>query len=674
MKTLGLIRLVVLSIFVVLNVHASEESYLAENDFFGEAPVVLTVSRMHKPLDESPASVSIIDRQMIRNSGARQLADVFRMVPGFIVGYYSGNEPLVQYQGLGHRFQRQMQVLIDGRSVFIPSFGGVPWTNLPVLLEDIERIEITRGPNAVTYGANAFLATINIITRHAAEDVGGEVILTQGLDNNSTASDIYARYGNNYGDMDWRISAGRERDDGYKDMNDSKVVEKLNIRTDFLTDYNQFWTIQAGVSNTLAGKGDGRTTNQIRDEDATNSYQNIKWEKVEDNSSTSARLTHTRHIVNDSFVTPDLNDIFAQDYPQYAPFLLDPNFPRFNTTIQYDRDSDRLDFEIFQSRSLSKKIQLVYGGSLRQDKVSGFFVFNDDSTHTVDTQRLFSSLEWKTDNDYILDMGLMLEDTTLTTQALSHRLSLLKKIDNHRIRLVNATAKRNPILWEVIGETIYMIEIPAPLNLTYPVLTWRGDNDLRPETINSTEVGLFSEFMNQQLTTDLKLFRYKVSDLMNDHEVTLSPDPITGFDQTFNAPINGGDTIVHGLDYSFNYSPGHKQYRLYGGLSMIDVQQSFDDYKDSYPAYSEYIGGNYNLSTNQQLSGALYIVDEMSWSDTQRFIKKYEKLDLRYQYIFDQKNDLKLELIGQNLLDDYSDYNSSRIHSPIYLLRISGRF
>ena len=143
-----------------------------EQDFFADSPLILTASRLSKPLLESPASVSVITRQTIESSGVRELADLFRLVPGFVVGYHSGHAPVVTYHGLGQEFGRQIQVLIDGRSVFIPSFGGVPWSNLPLLIEDIERIEVIRGPNAVTYGANAFLATVNIITRHAAEDRG----------------------------------------------------------------------------------------------------------------------------------------------------------------------------------------------------------------------------------------------------------------------------------------------------------------------------------------------------------------------------------------------------------------------------------------------------------------------------------------------------------------------
>jgi len=126
-------------ILVQLPAQAQSDATAAE-DFFADSPLILTVSRMAKPLLESPASVSVIDRQMIAASGVRDIAELFRLVPGFLVAYHSGHAPVVTYHGLGQEFGRQIQVLIDGRSVFIPSFGGVPWSNLPLLLEDIEII------------------------------------------------------------------------------------------------------------------------------------------------------------------------------------------------------------------------------------------------------------------------------------------------------------------------------------------------------------------------------------------------------------------------------------------------------------------------------------------------------------------------------------------------------
>ena len=159
---------------------ATEPSLLSEQEFLAELPVVLTASRLAQPQTEAPAAVTVIDRQMIAASGVRNLSEVFRLAPGFQVGFESGHRHVVGYHGLADEFSRRLQVLIDGRSVYLPSFGGVSWSDLPIALDDIERIEVIRGPNAVTYGANSFLAIINITTRHSAADRGGFVRATAG--------------------------------------------------------------------------------------------------------------------------------------------------------------------------------------------------------------------------------------------------------------------------------------------------------------------------------------------------------------------------------------------------------------------------------------------------------------------------------------------------------------
>jgi iron complex outermembrane receptor protein len=122
---------------------------------------VLTPSRLPQRLDESPNSVTVIDRAMIAASGARRLEEVLRLVPGFQVGYKYNNQPTVAYHGLSDEFARRVLVLVDGQRIFQYSGGGVDWNNLPVPLQDIERIEVVRGPSAAAYGSNALTAVIN---------------------------------------------------------------------------------------------------------------------------------------------------------------------------------------------------------------------------------------------------------------------------------------------------------------------------------------------------------------------------------------------------------------------------------------------------------------------------------------------------------------------------------
>ena len=120
---------------VALPAHAA----LTESDFFDEMPVVLSASRLSQPLDEAPAAVTVIDQEMIRASGFRDIPDLLRLVPGFSVAYTRDNTWAVGYHGLGDAFSRRFQVLVDGRSIYSPHFGAVHWGDLPLAIEDIER-------------------------------------------------------------------------------------------------------------------------------------------------------------------------------------------------------------------------------------------------------------------------------------------------------------------------------------------------------------------------------------------------------------------------------------------------------------------------------------------------------------------------------------------------------
>ena len=655
-------------------VHAESQDYYAESDFYGEAPMVLTVSRMHKPLAESPASVTVIDRQMIRNSGAREVSEIFRMVPGFLVGHniYNGNKPVVAYQGLGTQFYQQMQILIDGRSVFIPLFGGVPWANLPLLLEDIERVEVTRGPNAVTYGANAFLATINIITRHAAEDTGLAVSYTNDLDDASKTQDLYVRMGDNAGDLDWRITAGRETDDGNILYHDSYESNKFNIRTDFVTAYNQFWSISTGVNESVYNLGNGDVESLLRDENSTGSYQNIKWETIDEQLSTTVKLAHTRQEVTDHFESEPLNSFFAPVlgliYGSAASTL-----PNFTGPVSYDRDSDRIDFEIFQNRKLNNQLTINYGLSLRRDEVTSFYIFHDQKSRTLDTDRLFSSIEWKPAEGLTLDLGLTTEKSDFTARENSHRLSVIQKLGDHHVRFVSSTAKRNPVMWELIGNSQFDIDAPGGVTLEVPV--WQGNRQLLPEDIESSEIGLFSHFLNRQLSTDLRIFTYAITDQALIVRLPLeAPTPPIFPVQSFRTHTNGARTDVDGIELSVNFSPHHKRYRVYGGASAIDAKSNAKDHTNSYPEDTAFIGGHFDITPRHQLSSTIYTVGTFQMLDVKPSVVRYHRIDMRYQFTFDPKSDTRLELIGKNLHEDYDDYGHGRKQESSYLMRVSSRF
>lgn len=133
---------------------------------------VTTVSKQSEPLQEAAAAVYVVTGDEIRRSGYTTLADVLRLVPGMQVGNIDANLWAVTSRGFSGQFANKLLVLIDGRSVYTPIFGGVYWDTQDALFEDIDRIEIIRGPGATLWGANAVNGVINIITRSAADSQG----------------------------------------------------------------------------------------------------------------------------------------------------------------------------------------------------------------------------------------------------------------------------------------------------------------------------------------------------------------------------------------------------------------------------------------------------------------------------------------------------------------------
>lgn len=196
----------------------------AQDFAFGdqEMPVVLSATRLKQAVADAPASITIIDRQMISQSGAREIPDLLRLVPGMMVGYEKGWEAFVSYHGTSADMARRMQVLIDGRSVFQPSLAFVDWIGLPLELDDIDRIEVVRGPNAAAYGANSFLAVVNIITRNPADLPTVRAYTRQGSDGINDNLFSYAGVKNQ---LSWRISANNRADSGF-----DKYFNKENLR------------------------------------------------------------------------------------------------------------------------------------------------------------------------------------------------------------------------------------------------------------------------------------------------------------------------------------------------------------------------------------------------------------------------------------------------------------
>jgi iron complex outermembrane recepter protein len=153
---------------------------------------VTSVSKKEQKLARTAAAVFVINQEDIRRSGATNIPDLLRMVPGVQVSRIDANAWAISIRGFNTRYSNKVLVLIDGRSVYSSSFSGVFWDQQSVPLEDIERIEVIRGPGATVWGANAVNGIINIITKPAKATQGG--LLVAGTGSEDTAQGLL-RYG-----------------------------------------------------------------------------------------------------------------------------------------------------------------------------------------------------------------------------------------------------------------------------------------------------------------------------------------------------------------------------------------------------------------------------------------------------------------------------------------------
>ena len=164
---------------------------------------VTTASKEPEEVWKTPAAIYVITQDDIRRSGATSVPELLRLVPGVEVARIDSDHWSVGIRGFGSEFSKSVLVLIDGRSVYTPLFAGVYWELQNVMLEDVERIEVIRGPGGTIWGANAVNGVINIITK-SSKDTHGALASVSGGNVDQGMGDF--RYGGGNGkDFNFRV-------------------------------------------------------------------------------------------------------------------------------------------------------------------------------------------------------------------------------------------------------------------------------------------------------------------------------------------------------------------------------------------------------------------------------------------------------------------------------------
>ncbi|MDZ7660768.1 TonB-dependent receptor plug domain-containing protein [Thiohalophilus sp.] len=573
---------------------------------YEDMPVVLSATRLRQSVRDAPVSMTVIDRELIEASGFTEIPDLMRLVPGFVVDYDSGHLPVSGYHMLHDRYVRHQQVLIDGRSVYTPILGGVPWVDLPITMDDIERIEVVRGPNAASYGSNSFLGVINIITRDSVLDRGTSVKVNSG---DNGLQEGFLRHGNKLGDMDYVFSLAYRQDWGFDERHDDKRVKMATFRGDYQIDTNDSLILQMGYNGGIREE-DNTIDLTIPDfERKVNSqYQQIRWIRALPDYG-ELRLQYYRIALDEQKKYPDSDQSFF---------------------------TERQDIELQHTFTLGDKTRMVWGGSYRQDHSESEYYVVQEAPENVNIGRLFANVEYRYNPDLIINGGLMVEDNDLAGVDYLPRLGVnyhLTPQDTVRASVSRAT--REPVLTE---------EYPNLDAIVPGGFHWQ--NDVDPEYITAYELGYLTETRDQAVSVDIKLYYEKITGL-----IQYSQDP--GFNYYYFD--NFDEASIRGLETQVTLRPSERS-RIHFTYANTNINSenvtNLTEYHLASPRHAVSLLGVWEFENN--VTGSLGFYHKTSHkqlgASARPPYESYERVDMRLARKFSAAgHDQELSVVIQNV-------------------------
>lgn len=504
-----------------------------ETPYLAEMPVVLSASRMPQPLNEAPGSVTVIDGDFIRATGYRDLARIFRFVPGMQIGQERGNSYWVTYHGLGSTFPSELQVLIDGRSIYSPSsFGGVDWAALPLNVDEIDRIEVVRGPNAVSYGANAFMGVINIITRHT---LAAPFNLVRGSlgEANIHDADVIANAKHDQGSL--RISASSRNDAGFANLNDSRHADILAMRLDWRLSNADEITLRLNQTSTRKGEGYQESffnsNGERKSSDRTETVHLTWMHAAEAGKESLFHYYHDQERTADTWMT-----IIPSSYP-YGPTQIG---------VDRNRQSSR-DHVEFQHRVTRSQRQTVWGAEARRDTIHAPFLFSQGDPAPVNMYRAFANLDEHLSRTWQLNLGASFERYRDDPLHFAPRAFFNMQLDS--AQTLRAGASR---AWQQrpTFEKYVSVRAVDPISGVLLVNAFQPNPDLKQSRIDSAEISYLGRFKPLRSSLDVRLFNERVKDYVVRVAVpaTAALTPYIGSSQYMNLqhPIT-----LRGIEYQF---------------------------------------------------------------------------------------------------------------------------
>jgi len=603
---------------------------------------VTSVAKKAQSLNDAPAAAFVISNEDIKRSGATNIPDALRLVPGLDVARINANQWAVSSRGFNGRFANKLLVLIDGRSAYSRSFSGVYWENQDVMMEDIDRIEVIRGPGATLWGANAVNGVINVITKHSSQTQGALLNAGGGTKEQGFGS---LRYG-------------------------AKLGEDTTARA-YIKGFNR------GQNTLLSGGKGGDDWNEVQGGFRMDSQLNTQDALTFQGDIYQTHVNQLAYTPQTTFPFQSSGNFNNSDYGGNVISRLQHTFsPTSDYKLQFYYDSythnesiytdsrDTLDLDFQHRFALLDWHEIVWGMGYRygHDRIVGKPAKDGTTILSANpasvNDQLFSGFIQDEltliDNKLWLTIGSKFEhnDYSGFEGQPSARIMWVPH-NQHRLWAGVSRAVRTPSRIEQRGSVLTSVRPPqalpvAPFFIPPVAVEAQGSPSFKSEEVISYEAGYRTTF-SKSISLDLTGFYNDYRDLRNANDGT------QGFNGTFvTFPLNFTNALkgkVYGIEiatvwqmldwwrWDVNYSWLHTQLIDIGPLQTdispqqhVSLRGALSPWKSiDLDFWLRYVDTNFSV-------GSL----------GQTYIKSYVTLDLRMAWR-PQKN-IELSLVGQNLL------------------------
>jgi len=540
--------------------HAKISTSGAELILFQDLSVVVSASRQPEPINQASQSITVISANDIHYSARTTLPEILQFAPGVDVTKLGRNDYAIGVLGFHGTAADRTLTLIDGRDAATPAFGDADFMSLPLFLEDIERIEILRGPAGAAWGANALNGVINIITKPLEETKG--FLASSSVDE---YGDTYnqLRWGSSAGNWTWRISAGYE--------NRQSSQQALGNDTTFEAPAGAAGFFAKNITDT---SGD--------------SLQNVRLD-----TEASYRFSDTTHLtigIADGTERRGSYEFLGELPPGYTYLDVVRDFARldfqpsstetgyvqlYNNYENADAPSfaegqtDETDLEAQFNFSSIKNNKLTAGGNVRDlyssfpmseptDLIGGNFSDYSGGAFVIDRWQINPrmAVEGQIRGDYYSETGA----------DWSGRLTGLYSLDDSQrqvFRLSAARAFRTPLAG-ILGLEGQRLPLPAPFPPGIDVFHIKQNPDLDNEHVYAIEGGYDGQF-GSGLNVRIDPFYQQYQGLIGGKTIPTPPGFLGSFTQLQN--IGGGE--AYGLNTEVDYALGNITCSLWYSLDQF---------------------------------------------------------------------------------------------------------